>query len=126
MQFCATTHLYLIDRNAVALEAVKMTRVQIYSEHRLSKGNGTRTTQGNKASDAEKRRREVTRDKIEELSKYYPLAENQASWRCPALLSKSKHDHNHSAYRCPAYLCTFLVLKDFENLPKPPVNLFES
>jgi len=81
-----------------------------------------RTTEGKKASDAEQRRRKVTRDKIEDLSKYYQLATDQANWRCPELLSKSKRNHDHSAYRYPAYLCAFLVLKDVENLSKPPVN----
>ena len=64
----------------------------------------------------------MARDKFEDLSKYYQLGVNQASWRCPELLSKSKHGRDHSAYRCPTYLCAFLVLEDVENLSKPPVS----
>ena len=84
-------HFDLIDGNSVALEVVESTRIPVYATHRLTKGAGTRTTQGKKAPDAEHRRRMSTRELNEELSRYYQLGVSQSTWDCPGLLTKGKH-----------------------------------
>ena len=90
-------HPDLINLDVVALEAVKRRRKPVYSEPRLTKGAGRRTTQGKKASDVEHRRREGVRELYEELNQYYQLATIQAVWGCPELLVKGKHGCDHSA-----------------------------
>jgi hypothetical protein len=85
-------HVDLIDWNAAALKVVELIRTPVYAEPRLTRGAGTRTAQGRKAPDADHRRRMETRQLNEELSRYYPLGENQSVWKCPELLLKGKHD----------------------------------
>jgi len=84
-------HFDLIDGNSVALEVVGSTRIPVYAAPRLKKGDGTRTTQGKRAPDAEHRRRMSTRQLNEELSRYYQLGVSQSTWDCPGLLTKGKH-----------------------------------
>ena len=86
----------LIGCNAVALDVVEVIRVQVYPEPRLLKGRGKRAAEGKKAAD-ERRRRKGTRGLNEELSQYYPLAENQEMWECPGLLLKGKYGRDHPA-----------------------------
>lgn len=81
----------LIDWHAVALEAIYADRPPVYETHKLRRGTGTRSAQGDKASDAEHRRREGIREVNEALSRYYRLPVNQSVWACPELLSKGKH-----------------------------------
>ena len=85
------THFDLIDRNSVALEVVGSTRIPVYAAPRLTKGAGTRTTQGKSAPDAEHRKRMSTRQLNEEPSRYYRLGVSQSTWDCPRLLRKGKH-----------------------------------
>lgn len=90
-------HFDLIEWDAVALEAVKTNRLPVYAGPRLIKGTGKRTAEGKTAPDLEYEKRKGTRDSNEELSRYYELAPKQAAWGCPALLSRGKHDCDHSA-----------------------------
>jgi len=95
--FCETAHIDLIDGNAAALKVIQAKGpVPVYDTHRLAKGAGKRSAQGEKAPDMEHRRRVVTRGLNEELSKYYRLAMNKPAWKCPELLSKGKHGRYHS------------------------------
>ena len=110
VRFRETAHTDLTGRNAVALEAVQRQK-PVYDAPKLAKGYGGRTTQGKRAPDAEHKRRAGIRWVNEELSRYYETLERQG-WRCPELLAKGKHDHNHSASRNSAYLYPFLVLKE--------------
>ena len=113
------TYINLIDWNAVALETIQR-REPVYSAPKLVKGKGKRTTQGNKAPDAEYRRRAGIREVNEQLSRYYETLDPQG-WKCPDLLVKGKHDHNHSASRHSAHLCSFLVLREVAG-PEPPTT----
>jgi len=81
----------LINWHAVALEAIHTVRPPVHNTHKLRRGTGTRSAQGDKASDAEQRRREGIREVNEVLSRYYHLPVNQLVWACPELLSKGKH-----------------------------------
>jgi len=94
-------HFDLIDWNAVAVRVVERTRAPVYPLPRLKKGTGTRSTQGERASggehrrkralDAENRRRKEIRRLNEQLSRYYELGVNRLVWECPELLSRGKH-----------------------------------
>lgn len=113
-------HFGLIDRDPVALQFVETIREPVYETPRLTSGKGTRTARGEKAPDAEQRRREGIRELNEELSRYYPLITSQGAWGCPELLSKGKHGRDHSASRHSTYSHYFLVLRDIESIPTPP------
>ena len=65
----------------------------VYSEHRLFLGQGTRTVEGSKSANGERRRRYVERELYMKLSKYYLLKPGQDKWTRPSLLSRGKHKH---------------------------------
>ena len=88
---CETTHLDLIDWNAVALELIETTLLPVYGTPRLTRGVGRRKTECRIDPDAERRRREGTRELHEELSRYFLLGEGQATWSCPELTMEGKH-----------------------------------
>lgn len=114
-------HINLIGWSTVALEVVQK-REPVYGAPKLSTGYGGRTTQGKRAPDAGHKRKTGIRRVSEELSRYYETLEQQ-EWGCPELLVKGKHNRNHSASRHSAYLYSFVVLKEVENL-QPPATPF--
>jgi hypothetical protein len=89
-------HSNLIDRNTVALEAIKERRGPIYHKSRLRKGRSERTKAGVRDNDEECQRRRAIRRLHEELSKYYPLQAGKVLWTARALVSEGKHENDHS------------------------------
>ena len=85
-----------IDRNAVAAENIWAIRTLVYLEPRLHKGHGERTVTDSAHADGEVKRRNVERGLYQDISRYYPLSQNQSAWARPSLLSLGKHERDHS------------------------------
>ena len=86
-----------IDCNAVAVENISAIRPLVYLESRLHMGHGKRTATGSRHANGEFERRDAERRLFQDLSRYYPLGQDQSTWARPSLLSHGKHERDHSA-----------------------------
>ena len=86
-----------VDCNAAAVRVIRVIRPLVNQEPRLFTGKGQRTAEGSKHPDKEFERRKEEKRLFQELSRYYPLRQNQSGWARPSLFSLGKHKRDHSA-----------------------------
>ena len=119
IRFYPVTHLDLIGRNVVALEALGTIRTPVYPTPRLSTGRGNRIAEGETTPNSECRRRMRRRELYEQLSRYHALPNGYQEWHCPELLSRGKYNRGRFVQRQFTYL-HHSVLWDVERIPRPP------
>ena len=86
-------HFDLTDRNAVALEVVRMLHpIPVYAQPQLRRGpHHSQGANLNEPVGKVKKRRRDTRLINEELSRYYQVPPEWSGWECRSLLKKGKY-----------------------------------